>query len=253
MKRFVILVTAILLCLSGFVFAEESVLIDFSKIVKDFDPENPANPADPEAENPEAVENGTENWRTLVDFGEKAGTGFGEDEKSLMKTSLALDNWEVVLASSSRTVFNQANSMAKEVTVREDAKKEEYQNLNVMGVRVHYPTGDYNSWAMLRPPFEIPVYMQKTFVDENDNNTLKSDTEDVNRTKFDNYGVVKNVGVLKSVSMNVLGLNFPMGCEVILKDHNNKEMSLFMGYLRFDGWRYTSVGKSQLYHRGSKP
>jgi hypothetical protein len=182
-------------------------------------------------------DNPSENLRTLIDFGEKAGTGFEDEEKKLMKTSLALPNWEVELASSSRTVFNQSNSLVKEVQVREDAKKEEYQGVTVMGIRVHFPMGDYNSWAMAHPPFEIPFYMQQSFIDADDDYKLKSDPEDVGRTKFDNFGVVKNVGVLKSVSMNVLGLNYPMGCEVILKDQNNREMALFMGYLWFDGWR----------------
>jgi hypothetical protein len=88
---------------------------------------------------------------------------------------------------------------------------------------------------MVRPPFEIPVYMRKTTIA--DDGTVEEDKSDVNRTKFDTFGVVKNVGVIKSVSMNVLGLNFPMACEVIIKDHLNRERALFMGYLFFDGWR----------------
>lgn len=218
MKRFVILLTALMICVSAAVIAEESVLIDFSTLEADYAPGG----GDP-----------TEHEATLIDFGQKAGTGFSEEEKALMKTSLALDNWGVVLASSSQTVFNQANSMAKSVPVREDAKQ--YAGETVLGVRVHFPLNDYNSWAMVRPPFEIPVYMRKTIVQ--DDGTVVPDEEDVNRTKFDNFGVVKNVGTIKSVSMNVLGLNFPMGCEIILKDHNNKELALDMGYLYFDGWR----------------
>lgn len=219
MKRFVILLTALVICLSAAVFAEEAVLIDFSTLEADYAPNG--------------GDNATEHEATLIDFSQKAGTGFSEEEKALMKTSLALDNWNVVLASSSRTVFNQANSMAKGVPVREDAKK--FAGDMVLGVRVHFPLNDYNSWAMVEPPFEIPVYMKKTEVQED--GTLQSVAEDVNRTKFDGFGVVKNVGTIKQVSMNVLGLNFPMGCEIILKDHNNRELALDMGYLYFDGWR----------------
>jgi hypothetical protein len=218
MKRFVILLTALVICISAAVIAEESVLIDFNTLEADY-----------------ASDGGepTENEATLIDFSQKAGTGFSEEEKVMMKTSLALDNWAVILASSSRTVYNQANSMARAVPVREDAKK--FAGDTVLGIRVHFPLNDYNSWAMVQPPFEIPVYMQKTEVQ--DDGTLIPDDEDVNRTKFDGYGVVKNVGVIKSVSMNVLGLNFPMGCEIILKDHTNKELALDMGFLYFDGWR----------------
>ena len=218
MKRFVILLTALVICISAAVIAEESVLIDFNTLEVDYAPGG----GDP-----------TENEATLIDFSQKAGTGFSEEEKAMMKTSLALENWNVILASSSRTVYNQANSLAKAVPVREDAKK--FAGDTVLGVRVHFPLNDYNSWAMVEPPFEIPVYMKKTEI--GDDGALVPVEEDVNRTKFDGYGVVKNVGVIKSVSMNVLGLNFPMGCEVILKDHTNKELALDMGYLYFDGWR----------------
>ncbi|TFG61521.1 MAG: flagellar protein [Spirochaetales bacterium] len=221
MKRFVILllVGAAFLILSAGVFAEESILIDFSTLAADY------------AVSGSNVPN--ENEATIIDFGDKAGTGFAEDEKALMKTSLALNNWEVLLASSSRTVINQSNSITKEVPVKADAKK--YPGEKVLGVRVHFPLEPYNSWALVRPPFEIPMYMRKTIVAAD--GTVSEDTADVNRTKFDGYGVLKNVGVVKTVTLNILGLNFPQGVEVILKDQSNKEMSIFMGYLYFDGWR----------------
>lgn len=222
MKRFVILllvVGAALLFASAGVFAEESILIDFSTLAADYAVSGSDVP--------------TENEATIIDFGDKAGTGFTEEEKALMKTSLALNNWEVALASSSRTVFNQSNSMTKEVPVRDDAKK--FPGEKVLGVRVHFPMEPYNSWALVRPPFEIPMYMRKTVVAED--GTVTEDPEDINRTKYDGFGVLKNVGVVKSVSMNILGLNFPQGVEIILKDQSNKEMPIFMGYLYFDGWR----------------
>ena len=219
MKRIAILLTIGLILVGFTVFAEESVLIDFSQLEADI--------AVGDAEDP------NENEATIIDFADKAGTGFTEEEKAMMKTSLAINNWEVELASSSSTVFNLAHSMAKEVPVREDATR--YAGERVLGVRVHFPTEPYNSWAMVRPPFEIPFYMRKTTVQ--DDGTVVPDPEDVQRTKFDGYGVVKNVGVIKSLSMNVLGLNYPHGVEIVLKDQDNREHSIFMGYLYFDGWR----------------
>jgi len=57
---------------------------------------------------------------------------------------------------------------------------------------------------------------------------------------FDNYGVVKNVGVLKSVSMNIHGLNFPHKASIVLKNANNEEQEVYMGHMQFDGWRRLS-------------
>ena len=221
MKRVVILLfcAITLLFITASVFAEESVLVDFSLLAADYAPDGSDTP--------------TENEATIIDFADKAGTGFSEEEKAEMKTSLALNNWEIRLASSSRTVFNQSNSMTKEVTVREDAKM--FAGEKVLGVRVHFPTEPFNSWALIKPPFEIPQYMKKTTV--NSDGTLTADEEDMSGSKFDGYGVLKNVGVIKSISMNVLGLNFPMGLELVLKDQNNREYSMFMSYLNFDGWR----------------
>ena len=48
---------------------------------------------------------------------------------------------------------------------------------------------------------------------------------------------MKNVGVLKSVEMTVYGSNFPNGVGVILKDQDEKEMTIYMDHLQFDGWR----------------
>ncbi len=219
MKRSVLLTLIALFCVSFSISAEEAVLIDFSTLAADY--------ALGDAEEP------NENEATLVDFGDKAGTGFTEEEKMLMKTSLALDNWDVDLASSSSTVMNMTLSIAKEVPVRDDAKR--FAGEKVLGVRVHFPTEPFHSWAIVQPPFEIPMYMQKTIVQQD--GTMVPDEEDASGSKFDGYGVLKNVGVIKSLSVNVLGLNFPQGMEVVLKDQNNKTRSLFMGNLHFDGWR----------------
>ena len=217
MKRFFILLTTVFFLLSGFTFAEEAVLIDFSKLAADYPEDNP-------------VENG----RTIVDYSDKAGSSYTEMEKAQMKASIALNNWEVILSSSSRTVLNQSLSLTKEVPVNDDAKK--YAGEKVLGIRVHFPSEDYNAWALIAPPFEIPAYMKKTNIESD--GSLTVDTTDRYGSKFiDGYGVVKNVGVIKSVSVNMYGSNFPNGFEVLLKDQNNKEMAIFMDYMDFDGWR----------------
>ncbi|MCX7030439.1 MAG: flagellar protein, partial [Spirochaetes bacterium] len=153
MKRlFTGAVITILLCCGAAAFADTSVLVDFAKLAAD-------------------VTIGTgkvpnENKATVMDFSEVAGSSFTDEERAAMKTSLALDNWEVLLASSSRSVANQSFSMTKEAAVKSTAKKipgtdTEIGGKKVLGVRVHFPVESYNSWAIVKPPFEIPAYMDK--------------------------------------------------------------------------------------------
>ena len=48
---------------------------------------------------------------------------------------------------------------------------------------------------------------------------------------------MKNVGVLKSLSITVYGANFPNGLGVVVEDQDGTEQTMFMDYLQFDGWR----------------
>lgn len=202
MKRFGILLGIMLLMVSFSVTAEESVLIDFSTLTADLEDGN--------------------NSATLVDFSDKAGIGYSEEEKALMVTSLAIENWDVVLSSSSRTVENQRLSYTLEAPVRDDAQK--FAGETVMGIRVHFPTEPFNSYAIVQPPFEIPAYMQ-------------ADEQDREGSKFEGYGVVKNVGAVKQISINVYGSNFPNGLGIIIEDQNGREQNLFLDYMKFRGWR----------------
>ena len=213
MKRFGLILSVLLIAVSMRVFADTSVLLDFSTLVPDTD--------------------SGENEATMVDFSEQAGTGFTSEEREAMKTSLDVENWEVVLAASSRTVGNLRRSMTKGVQVNADASK--YAGEIVLGVRVHFPEEPFNSYAIVKPPFEIPAYMKRTVLQGD--GTLISDETDLRGSKFDGYGVVKNVGTLKSISVNVYGSNFPNGFGIILKDQNDNEQQVFMNYLEFNGWR----------------
>lgn len=202
MKRLGILLIIMLVAVSFSVSAVESVLIDFSTLTGDMEDGN--------------------NSDTLVDFSSQAGVGYTDEEKKLMRTSLAIENWSVVLNSSARTVVNQKLSYTMEAPVKADALN--YGGDTVMGVRVHFPEDPFNAYAIVEPPFEIPAYMQK---DENDGTG----------SKFDGYGVVKNVGAIKHIGMNVYGSNFTNGLGLIIKDQNGEERNVFMGYLDFKGWR----------------
>ncbi len=217
MKRFLLLTLAVLFLSGMAVSAEEAVLIDFSQLTVNFPNDQPQ-----------------ENEATLLDYSNVAGSSFSSEEKQLMKTSLAIQNWEVQLASSSRTVQNQTFSMTREAKVKDDA--ENFAGEGVMGVRVHFPVSSYNSYALIKPPFDIPAYMDVQEL-QGDGSLVTPAEERGRGRKFDGYGVVKNVGVLKSVSVNVRGLNFPQGLSLVLKNQNNEEQQIFLGYLDFDGWK----------------
>ncbi|TVR59034.1 MAG: flagellar protein [Spirochaetaceae bacterium] len=216
MKRFFLLVTIMLVALSFGLSAQQSVLIDFSELAADWPADEPR-----------------ENERTLVDFGSVAGASFTAEQRAQMKTSLGIESWDIELASSSRFVQTVGNSYVRQARVREGAAQ--FENEAVMGIRVNFPTAAYNSWAMIRPPFEIPAYADIDVLDGDD--LIVPQQEEGRGAKFDGFGVVKNVGVLRDLTVNVYGSNFPHGLSVILQDENNVEHEIFLGNLRFDGWR----------------
>ncbi|MBQ9630215.1 MAG: hypothetical protein IJR49_01340 [Treponema sp.] len=77
-KTFVVLALGAVLTV-GALYADESLLIDFTALDADCCADENGNP--------------TENSRTVMDFAVAAGASFTEDQKKLMKTSLALPNW----------------------------------------------------------------------------------------------------------------------------------------------------------------
>ncbi len=216
MKRFFILFLVAIIA-STAVFAEQATLIDFNTLTADYPADNP-----------------TQNEATLIDFSSAAGSSFTDEEKAQMKTSLFIENWEVMLNSSARTVENQSMSYTAAAPISENARN--YPGETALGVRVRFPVEPFNAWAMVIPPFEIPAYSDVKTV--NADGTLTIDPADQGRgEQFDNFGVVKNVAVIKSISVNVHGLNFPQGMSIVLQDHENIEREYFLGYLNFDGWR----------------
>ncbi len=224
MKRtFSILAVAMLLSGVG-AFAEQSTLIDFTKLTADCVSDEDGNP--------------TQNMRTVMDFSTSAGATFTEDQKDLMKTSLALPEWEVSLNASARTVESLGLSTVLAAPVREDATVP-FAGSNVMGVRVVFPDWNSNAYAYIRPPFEIPAYEPYSSADENGNRQEPTDEEKASgKTLFEEgYGVVKNVGTIKSIRVTTMGMNYPEGLYVLLKDNDGVERRYFMGYLNFDGWK----------------
>ena len=219
MKRMIILVV-IASVISGMLYAEEKTLIDFTKLA-----------ADVRISTGRADDQGTgfnQNQQTMMEFGQGIGSTYTADQRALMRTSLAISNWDVVFNSSAETIANVSNTKTQEA----DSK----QFGTVMGVRVHYPLGPSYAKATVKPPFEIPAY-EWGEVDDSGNVSSTGAFVPSQPSRFeDGYGVIKNVGTIRSVSVQVYGLNFPHGLNVILIDSEGNEKLCFMGYLNFDGW-----------------
>ncbi len=272
--------------------ADEAVLMDFNLLKADIIPD-PAN---------QGVM--TQNRATMMDFSSTAGASFTAEQKKQMVTSLAIGNWDVILASSAQSILNNELSYTKEAAVSSSAKQ--FGGQTVFGVRIHFPTAPFNSWARIKPPFEIPAFEPKATIDDQGvitpvaasgsssstgtttaasgtsstgtstaaagtttaasststtgasstgtatasapASTAATDPINANLSRFEGsydttskiitaYGIVKNVGTLKSVAVTVRGLQFPHGLYAVLTDQNNDEHMVFMGYLNFDGWK----------------
>jgi hypothetical protein len=226
MKRIFILVAVVVISV-GNAFADRGVLIDFSKLVPDMD-------------------NG-ENRQTLVDYsGTTQGSSFTDEQRAQLKTSLVLKTlreveesradggWQVTLASSSRSVTNDSLSYVTRATSKGFFEGEQ----SVMGVRVHFPVEPYNSWALIKPIFDIPAYEFSTV--EDDGTITAADLENQNfyaLSRFeDGYGVLKNVGAIKSIAVRVYGLNFPHFLSMVFENERGEQKVVPMGTLNFDGW-----------------
>ncbi|MDR1352318.1 MAG: flagellar filament outer layer protein FlaA [Treponema sp.] len=228
MKRIFILVVIALFTV-GALIAEEAVLIDFSKLAADIfvDPGNPSGGDEDSGDSGDQESN--QNRQTMMDFSTVAGNNYTNEQKQVMKTSLAIPNWDVKLSSSSQNVTNMVLSFSKEVTSKQWEK--------VMGIRIHFPLENFNGSARIVPPFEIPAYDWDTVGD--DGAVSRPGDEDRSQpSRFeDGYGVVKNVGTLKALAVNVYGLNFPHSLSAILIDSEGREKIVEMGSLLYEGWR----------------
>jgi hypothetical protein len=194
MKRILLVSMTLLFCLSmGVLYAQEQDSEGGPKVLIDF-------------QNLEDTE---------IDFSRYPG-GIAEGITEL-KVDLSIDNWAVKLAPSSASAENRVLSKCKPV----ESKK---MNGDVMGVRIHFPTAPFNSWARIAPPFDIPFY-------EN------AEGEEGGGTKFLNKGVLRNVGTIRSIVARVTGRNFPHSLSITLKTDQDESQEMFLGNLDFEGWR----------------
>ena len=198
----VVPIILVLLLLGSFVSAVEGVLIDFNEIIADYEGQHEA---------------------TIIDYSSLVGERFSDQEKAAMRSSLLIPNWSVELSSSSRSVVNDSLSYVQPTTVKDSS--ELYPGMQVMAIRVHYPEGAFNSYARVVPPFEIPAYSTNPVADNPPVGV-----------QFSGFGVLKNVGSIKTVKANVYGLNHPISMEVVIRDPMRQTMRIPLGDLQFDGW-----------------
>lgn len=222
MKRTLFLTVAAMIFAGSVAVAKESVLIDFTQLTADTVADENGNP--------------TQNSRTVMDYSVAAGATFTSDQKTLMKTSLALPEWEVVLNSSAKNPVSVALSQVVAAPVKESADVP-FAGKDVMGVRVIFPTWANNANAKIVPAFDIPAYEPLSDADENGERQQPTDEQKGKYLFEDGYGVVRNVGTLKSIAVTTMGMNYPHALYVLLKDNDGVERRYLMGNLYFDGWK----------------
>ncbi len=237
MKKTLGLIAAAMLLVGGVAFAEEAMLIDFTQLDADY-----------ELTDADGNVVAKQNKRTTMDYAISAGSTFTKQQKDLMRTSLSLPEWEVTLNSSAKTVQSLADSTVVAAPVKESADVP-FAGQNVMGVRVVFPSWNSNANAKIVPPFDIPAYEPLSTVDDSGERKALSEDEDASsfnvaqnpsfeKTLFEGgFGVVKNVGTIKSIKVTTMGMNFPHGLYVHLTDNDGVDRRYFMGYLGFDGWK----------------
>ena len=158
---------------------------------------------------------------TTIDFSRFAQhKGYSEEVLKEMKQDLDPSMWKIHVNSSSWT--KEARERTYLLTV---ANSQTYPDQIVLGVRAYFPQRYANSYVTIRPPFEIPSYYDNP---ENPNGQGEM---------FLNKGVVRNVGVLRKLSVNALGNNFRYSLYVRIKDHLGLEKDVFVGYMDYQGWK----------------
>ena len=157
---------------------------------------------------------------TLIDFsvtGDLANLqpAEGADANDLVPaTNVYNDNWVVWLNDSARLIENRRLSYV--TNVESKGNDGVWPAGKVLGVRVHYPIPAWNSYALVKPRFELEMYGGKY---------------------TEKKGVITNIGSIKSVNSWVYGRNFLVSYFVNVKNELNEVSQFPMGNLYFSGWR----------------
>ena len=188
--------------------ALEAALIDFSRLA----PDTPA--ANPE-----------DNSATLVGFDDlyisAVGLSLSNEEKEQIRLSLAIPSWTILLNASARNIYNTRNSSIREVAAQPSSSQ--FAGESLLGVRVTFPSGFINSWALIEPPYRIP-------------RTTLSRLRNGNEINYDGVGRLRNVGQIQSIALESYGLNYPHKVSVLIEGANGVIQEYILGNLQFEGW-----------------
>jgi len=127
------------------------------------------------------------------------------DFSALTDSSLALSNWRSVLVSADHSQENPPDSYIKEIKVEGE--------LSVAELRVTFPQVNNTALAVILAPPDI--------IEEADKG----------------LGKLNNVGVIKSISINIKGNNYSNNIGIILMDVNGHKQIISMGDINFEGWK----------------
>lgn len=128
---------------------------------------------------------------------------------------MLLRRWLVIINSSGTSVAAKRYSYCKRVRTKGVYGRQR----NVLGARIHFHHLPYNTWAIIKPPFEIVAFDQEG--------------------KFVNIenGIIDNTGQLYQITLEVNGRNYNNSISIRLKDEMEEHYDYFMGYLYFAGWK----------------
>lgn len=164
---------------------------------------------------------------TLIDFsltGDPANLQPADgdtNELVSLEQNLYNDNWVVWLNDSARLSENRRYSYVTNVDSK--GNNGQWAAGKVLGVRIHFPVAAWNSYALVKPLFQIEMYGGP------------------NGTKYTGgKGVIHNVGEIKSISSWIYGRNFLVSYFINLQDQYSEMKSYPMGNLYFSGWRQVS-------------
>jgi hypothetical protein len=161
---------------------------------------------------------------TLIDFSTYANQDiWTKDQIEAMKLDLNPANWVIKVCNSSWT------TMSREYTKILPVKNSlNFPNEVVLGIKIYFPDRGANSYAEIKPPFVIPSYY------DNPNEP------DGMGGMFLNKGIVRNVGLLRKLSVRVLGNNFKYVLYVRIEDRKGEQRDIYVGYLDYVGWKTKS-------------
>ena len=140
----------------------------------------------------------------------------GIPQYKITVADMLIKKWVVLLNSSANTISARRYSMCKSVKTK---GRYTTQPRTVLGARVHFPTGPFNAWAKIQPPFELVAFDGQGKIVNLQN------------------GVVENTGQIYQISIEVNGRNYNHSITIRLKDENDEITDYFMGYLYFAGWK----------------